>query len=104
MAHSIELRSEARKALAQYLKSRREALDMTQNQLAKILGYSSAQIVSNWERGVIAVPFVMVKKLVRILDLDCNVVADCYVKYTEVLIQKTFRKNLKIQSVQRRLR
>lgn len=37
--------------LGQYLKQQRQECGLTQDQLAKGLGYKSPQFVSNWERG-----------------------------------------------------
>lgn len=42
--------------IGHYLKSKREKLKITQSQIAKALGYTSAQLVSNVERGVCSPP------------------------------------------------
>ena len=39
-----------------YLKKLREKAGLTQVQLAQGLGYTSAQFVSNWERGLALMP------------------------------------------------
>lgn len=44
------------KAMGAKLKEIRLKADMSQGELAKKLGYGSAQFVSNWERGVCSVP------------------------------------------------
>ncbi len=44
------------KKLGSYLKQRRVAKGLSQNDVSDRLGYSSAQFVSNWERGVSAPP------------------------------------------------
>ena len=38
--------------LSHYLKKRREELGLSQKIVAEELGYSCAQFVSNWERGI----------------------------------------------------
>lgn len=52
--------------LASYFKKRREASGHSQRTVAKELGYSSPQFISNWERGLCGPPL---KKLPRIIDL-----------------------------------
>lgn len=47
---------------------RRQA-NITQKDLANILGYSSSQFISNFERGRAAVPGSRFKKLVKVLKL-----------------------------------
>lgn len=47
---------ERRKALGKWLKVKREEVKLTQAGLAKALGYDNAQIISNIERGVSAIP------------------------------------------------
>ncbi len=49
-------KAERRKLLGLWIKYRREDLKMTQAGLAKALGYDNAQIISNIERGVSAIP------------------------------------------------
>lgn len=52
--------------LAVYFKKRREQSGHSQRTVAKELGYSSPQFISNWERGLCGPPL---KKLPRIIDL-----------------------------------
>lgn len=41
---------------SEILKQAREKSGLSQSELAKKLGYTSAQFVSNWERGVCTIP------------------------------------------------
>lgn len=50
-------------ALAEYLKNKRSSSGLTQGAVATKLGYSSAQFVSNWERGLSLPPIQTLKKL-----------------------------------------
>lgn len=52
--------------ISEYLRKKRVAAGLTQSHVAKSLGYSTAQFVSNWERGLSLPP---VAKLGRIVDL-----------------------------------
>lgn len=52
--------------LANFFKKRREQSGLSQRTVAKELGYSSPQFISNWERGLCGPPL---KKLPRIVEL-----------------------------------
>ncbi|MBX3033569.1 MAG: helix-turn-helix transcriptional regulator [Bdellovibrionaceae bacterium] len=43
---------------------------LTQAQVARKLGYTSAQFVSNWERGVARPPTGRARKIIAVLKLD----------------------------------
>lgn len=55
------------KSIGTFLKSRRIERGLTQAELAKALGYSSPQFVSNWERGLCLPPLNIAPILVEIL-------------------------------------
>lgn len=48
---------------ALYLKDKRVAANLSQADVAGKLGYSTAQFISNWERGVSQPPVSAIKKL-----------------------------------------
>lgn len=54
----------------------------TQGELAKLLGYSSPQYVSNWERGVCEPPLDKMHLIIKHLDLDPKLVFDQMMKDT----------------------
>ncbi len=56
----------ADKQLGEYLRRKREALSLTQSEVAQKLGYGSPQFISNIERGISNVP---VKSLRILIDL-----------------------------------
>lgn len=56
----------ADKKLGEYLRRKREALGLTQSEVAQKLGYGSPQFISNIERGISNVP---VKSLRIMIDL-----------------------------------
>lgn len=61
--------------LALFLKNRRKELNLTQGQVAFKMGFTSAQFVSNWERGLAAPPLhnaKSVKKVVQIYKLEVD--------------------------------
>jgi transcriptional regulator with XRE-family HTH domain len=59
-------------SLAKYLKKARLDASLTQNEVAAKLGFSSAQYVSNWERGLAAPPLENLAKLIELYGLDPN--------------------------------
>lgn len=61
--------------LATYLKTNREKAKLTQEQVAKTLGYKNSQFCSNWERSISAPPAEIVNKLSELLQVDpCEMV------------------------------
>lgn len=58
--------------LAIFLKNARIKAGLTQNEVSKALGYSSAQFVSNWERGLSQPPYDCLYDLVTILKCDAK--------------------------------
>lgn len=48
----------------------RENKNLTQEQLAKMLGYKGKQSVANWENGHISPPLETALKIARLLDQD----------------------------------
>ena len=53
-----------------YLRQKRLEAGLTQLDCAKLLGFSTAQFISNWERGVAKPPLKSVKKVAEIYNLD----------------------------------
>lgn len=54
----------------QLLKKARESHGISQSELARKLGYSSPQYISNYERGLCMPPMKNIKKIIREIDLD----------------------------------
>jgi transcriptional regulator with XRE-family HTH domain len=57
------------KELGRLIKSYREEANLAQKDIAQKLGYSNAQFISNWERGLSCVPDKTVKKLCAVLGM-----------------------------------
>ncbi len=55
--------------LGEFLRKKRFDADMSQNDVATKLGYSS-QFVTNWERGVSSPPANVIPKLMKILKIS----------------------------------
>lgn len=58
--------------LASFLRTHREQSGISQAEVAKKLGYSTPQFISNWERGLSAPPFNAFKKLATIYKVDAD--------------------------------
>jgi transcriptional regulator with XRE-family HTH domain len=71
---------------SKYLKDMRIKKGVSQRELAELLGYTSGQFVSNYERGMCPVPLDKVKDLIGILNLDSTKVVN--------LIQEDRKKSL----------
>ena len=57
-------------SLGQFLKAQRLARNLTQWEVARELGYSSAQFVSNIERDLCSPPLNQLKNIVDLYQLD----------------------------------
>lgn len=66
--------------LSDFLKEKRVSANMTQGQVAEILGYTSPQFVSNWERGMSYPPIETLKQLSRIYSIDQDELFDVLLK------------------------
>ncbi len=58
--------------LANFLKEKRIASGLSQGDVADKLGYSTAQFISNWERGVAAPPVNILKKLAELYKVNAE--------------------------------
>lgn len=58
--------------LASFLRTHREQSGISQAEVAKKLGYSTPQFISNWERGLSAPPFNALKKLATLYKVDAE--------------------------------
>jgi len=75
--------------LSTHLLKAREDKGMTQKQLADKLGIASAQLISNWERGLCAPPIKKLGNLASILGIEFDPTFDLVMKYkTEGARQK----------------
>lgn len=58
--------------LAKFLKDKRLQAGFSQGDVAKKLGYTSPQFVSNWERGLSRPPTTTLRKLAQIYNISLN--------------------------------
>ena len=63
-------RLSATEEIGNYLRVKREAMKITQIELADKLGYATSQFVSNWERGLCRPPSDRLKQIVKLLKIN----------------------------------
>ncbi|MGE0633991.1 MAG: helix-turn-helix transcriptional regulator [Pseudobdellovibrionaceae bacterium] len=67
-------------SLSEFLKTKRINADLTQMEVARSLGYSSAQFISNWERGISQPPIDTIKKLCSLYSVKLEDLYDVVLK------------------------
>jgi transcriptional regulator with XRE-family HTH domain len=82
------------KALSEFLKEKRTQAGLSQKDVADRLGYSSAQFISNWERGLSSPPMHTLKKLAEMYNVNVDEMFDVILESTleqvRVDLQKKF--------------
>lgn len=76
--------------LGNYLKKKRIEADFTQAQVAKKLGYSSPQFVSNFERNLCSPPLKQMKKIVAMYGIEPSELIGIMMEERLKLLEKTF--------------
>ena len=79
-----------RGGLAEYLKERRMQAGLTQSEVAKKLGYSSPQFVSNWERGLANPPIFVLRDLTKMYKVPVDQMFDLIVEDFKLELQREF--------------
>ena len=75
------------KLVGTYLKSAREKAGLTQHSVAHTLKYSTAQFVSNWERGVSLPPLNILPRLADILGISAKQCQEMFHRYQQASLQ-----------------
>lgn len=70
-------------SLGLYLKEKRVTSGLSQNSVADKLGYTSAQFISNWERGLCSPPMDILNKLIKLYKLDAKTLMKCMLEDTK---------------------
>ena len=74
--------------LGLYLREMRLKAELSQREVAQALDYSSAQFISNFERGISVPPLPRMKLLVKLYKLNVNTVIDLTFEAERVRIKK----------------
>lgn len=81
------------KNIGKYLKSQREKAGFSQREVAEKLGYTTAQFVSNWERGLINPPVKTMATLINLYKIPKKEFTDILVNEYKNTLQDAFSKN-----------
>ena len=79
-------------SIGRYIRQCREKSGRTQAEIAKALGYSTAQFVSNWERGLSVPPFAALPRLNSLIRLNVKNFINLYVAETGRMIRSEMTK------------
>ncbi len=88
---------EKNNSLAAFLKQKRTEVGLSQKDVSVKLGYSTAQFVSNWERGVSNPPISSMKKISKVYNVSpedlFQVALDSVIYKTTVDLRRRFNKS-----------
>ncbi len=79
-------RHRERELIGNFFKEKRIAAGLTQTFLARKLGWTSSQFISNWERGLAIPPKKILNQLVELCHIDINEIIDVYADATRIEI------------------
>lgn len=77
--------------LAIFLKESRLNAGLSQKDVSKVLGYSSSQFISNWERGVSQPPITAVKKISQAYKVKPEAMLDALITDTVETVKKDIK-------------
>jgi len=75
--------------IGQYLQEKRTATGLTQFQVAKKLGYLTAQYISNIERGVALPPNKALRKLIALYEIPEDELFEMLSKAQSILLEES---------------
>ncbi len=85
------------KQLGRFLRKKRIVAGLTQGELAKSLGFSSSQFVSNIERGVAAIPAPRVQDYSRTIGVDNKELSKLVLDASNDKVVKKTKNKLNVQ-------
>jgi transcriptional regulator with XRE-family HTH domain len=77
--------------LAKFLKLKRIEQGLSQAEVARALGFSSSQFISNWERGMCSPPLNSLQKLTRLLEIKDNEIIKLLMGVTKRAVEDSLR-------------
>ncbi len=83
------------RTLSTYLKEKRIERGLSQLDVAKVLGYSSPQFVSNWERGLVSPPLETIAVLIELYKVPPSEVIEHILKETKAYLEANLRPSRK---------
>jgi transcriptional regulator with XRE-family HTH domain len=79
-----------RDTLSVFLKEKRVEAGLTQSEVARKLGYSSPQFVSNWERGLANPPVFILKDLTKMYKVPADEMFELLVDEVRTQLHREF--------------
>lgn len=76
--------------LGHFLKQKRIKMGFTQSEVAVMLKYTSAQFISNWERGICSPPTSKLIDLAALYKINKREFIDVILEQTKIDIEKYF--------------
>ena len=83
------------KNLGTYLKAKRQESGLTQQEVADKLGYSTAQFISNFERGLCSPPLNNLKTIIGLYDIAVDEIMDLILKEQEHILRRALKQPLR---------
>lgn len=78
--------------IGQVIREARKAKGLSQNDLAMLMGYETAQFVSDWERGQAPIPMKRLTEIAGHLDLDRDRLFDLFLQFSMTRLEDELRK------------
>lgn len=82
--------------LGEYLQEMRTKANLTQREVSLALGYSSAQFISNFERGIAVPPLKKLKILVKMYNMPVDTVMEMILDAEREIISTALRSKSKV--------
>lgn len=82
-----KIRNSSAPELHLFLKEKRIASQLSQAEVARQLGYSSPQFISNWERGLVLPPLQTMSNLVKLYKLNREDLIERLVQHSRAEIE-----------------
>lgn len=90
--------------VGEMLRNARIKKGFTQSDVARLLGYSSAQFISNAERGLCRLPLEAISRLIRLYEMDFEAVIQEFLKVHEEHYRNAFNANSSATRLRKRAR
>lgn len=94
MSKALMKKQIATSALGALLLKSRTTANLSQKEVADHLGYSTAQVVSDWERGIRSPPGPVFKKLIKLYSVSADSFYEAILEERTVILQNKVRKLL----------
>ncbi len=89
------LMAKTKNNLAEFLKDKRILAGLSQAEVSKKLGYSTAQFISNWERAISTPPVNMLKKIGNMYGISADELLEITLEQKIEEITKDLRRKFK---------